>query len=286
MKRTLLSAALMLSLTGLAASLPAQAADPVDPRNPAPEYVAPINPASGETAFDFELKGYVLGLRLIRARYKGTFGNGEYNLYSDMKTSGIAALLKKQRLWSYTEGHYDETDLKPDSHIQQNMNKKSRRIEVSYDYETERVSQSAVPRIGSMGQPPATPLQAFSSDDVNSALLKIVMTGHGQQGEICKDNIPVYDSKQHYVIRMRRDKEGTRKFDGKRYPSVKCYAYLTPVSGYDPEDLPSAEEIKKPVTVYFINRPEYGVYMPVEFSYKVGGFKAKVKVKDAKFKKG
>jgi len=257
-----------------------------DPRLPDPAYTAAVSPGEDETAFDFTLKGYVFGFKLITARYKGEFGNNRYSVYSDLKTSGIAALLKKQRLWSYTAGHYNETDLKPDNHIQQNMNKKSRRIDAFYNYKRSRVEQKIRPRYGSMGLPPATKSQAFNSDDVNSAMLKILMTEHKLDGKICEDTIPVFDSKQHYSIRFKKGKKTSYKFDGTRYQALECFAYLEPISGYDPEDLPSLEERRKPVTVYFINRPEYGLYMPVKFTYKVGGFKATVKVKDAVLKNG
>jgi len=283
MKRFSLASSLLAATLGLSLALPANANDP---RSPDPAYVAAPIPAKGEISFDYKLSGYVFGLKLISARYKGLVGKDSYSVYSDMKTSGLAALLKKQRLWSYSGGNYNKADLKPVTHIQQNLNKKSRRIEVDYDYKKNKLSQTVVPRHGSMGTPPATPAQAFGSDDVNTAMLKVLLTGYAMDGEVCKDTIPVYDGKQHYNLRMTKVSEGTLKFDGKKYPSVRCNAYFDPISGFDPEDLPSAKEQSKPVKVYLIERKDYGMYMPVKFTYKVGGFKATVKVKKATLKKG
>lgn len=260
---------------------PPALADAPDPRLPDPAVTAPINPAKGETAFDFKLKGSVFGFKMISARYKGLIGKRDYMVYSDMKTSGLAALLKKQRLWSYTDGRYNEADLRPINHIQQNLNKKSRRVDAIYDYKRNRVAQKIRPRYGSMGKPPATKSQAFNSDDVNSAMLKVLMTEHRLEGKICEETVPVFDSKQHYTLRFEKIEDTTYKFKKKRYPAVKCHVYLNPISGYDPEDLPSTDERRKPVVVHFINREDYGLYMPVKFTYKVGGFKATVKVTDA-----
>ena len=255
-------------------------------RAPDPAYIAPAAPQAGEIAMDLNLSGYVLGIKLVSARYKATLGNGHYDVYSDMKTSGLAAILKKQKLWSYSEGRYDKTDMKPDLHIQQNLNKKSRRIEVNYDYDEEIIDQSVNPRFGSMGQPPATMEQAFASDDANTAMLKVLMAGHRLESEVCNENIPVYDGKQHYGLRMERQGYKTQKFNGEKYQAIECHVYFDPISGFDPEDLPDADEKAKPVKVYLINKPEYGIYMPVKFTYKVSGFSAVVKVKNATFVQG
>lgn len=257
-----------------------------DPRLPDPAFTALSSPAKGEVSFDYKLKGYVFGLKVINARYTGMIGERDYSLYSDLRTSGLAALLKKQRLWSHTSGFFGEKDLKPVRHVQQNMDKKSRRVELFYNYKRDRLEQKVKPRFGSMGVPPATKDQAMNSDDVNSTLLKVALTGHRMGGTICNDTIPVYDGKQHYTIRMKLVEETRYKFKGTRYPALKCHAFLNPISGYDPEDLPSTDERRKPVTVYLINRPEYGLYMPVKFSYKVGAFKATVKVDKATLVKG
>ena len=258
----------------------------VDTRLPDPSFSNLAPPAKGEVSFEYKLKGYVFGLKVITAHYKGMIGKTDYSLYSDLRTSGLAALLKKQRLWSHTAGFFGEEDLKPVRHVQQNMDKKSRRIEMFYNYKRDRLEQKVKPRFGSMGVPPATKSQAMNSDDVNSTLLKVALTGHRMGGTICNDTIPVYDGKQHYTIRMKKVEDTTYNFKGKRYPALKCHAFLNPISGYDPEDLPSTDERRKPVTVYLINRPEYGFYMPVKFSYKVCAFKATVKVAEAKITKG
>ena len=284
MLRSSLLGAAALTVAGVAF---AQTADQENPnRYPAAKYVEAIAPAPGETAFNFRLSGYVLGLKMISARYKGVFDDQNYSVYSDLKTSGLAAMLKKQRIWSTTEGRYDSSGMYPLDHTQQNLDKKSRRVEMDYDYASRTIDTSIVPRNGSMGIPPAGPIESFNADDIISAILNMMLTGHAVDGKLCQNDVKVFDSKQHYNLRMVPQETLRYKYDGEKYDGIKCHIYYEPISGFDPEDLPSAKESSTPVVIYFINRPEYGLYMPAKFSYKVSGFKATIKVKDAEIIKG
>ncbi len=253
---------------------------------PAPEYMAPIAPGSGETAFDFKLSGYVFGLKMISARYKGQYDEDEYRVFSDLKTSGLGALLKKLRIWAHTDGRYDQNGLYPLTHTQQNLDKKSRRVEMDYDYGQQKVSVEIDPPLGSQGVPPATPEERFAADDVMSAILNMMLSGHKIEGEFCNGSVAVFDSKQHYNLRMERSGTKKVKFDGKKHLTQRCHVYYEPVSGFDPEDLPNTEEGGTPVKVYFIEDKDLGLHIPLRFTYKISGFKAVIKLKDMQVKKG
>jgi len=54
-----------------------------------------VDTPTNAVEFDFKLKGYVFGLRMIKASYTGWFDNNRYTVYTDLKTSGLGALLKK-----------------------------------------------------------------------------------------------------------------------------------------------------------------------------------------------
>ena len=277
----LVTSALMLAAgTALAAS------DGAPSLNPDPRYVAEYTPRAGETAYNFNLKGYVFGIKMITARYKGQYGNGDYSAYSDIKTSGLGALLKKLRIWAVTDGKFDKNGIYPVTHTQQNLDKKSRRVEMRYDYPARQVSVDINPPIGSQGKPPATMEERFSADDVPSALLNLLTTGYLSGDEVCDGTIRVFDSKQHYGLRMER--AGTRKvkFKGNKVDTIRCHVYYEPISGFDPEDLPNMEEGGTPVKVYFWERPDLGMSIPVRFTYKISGFKAVIKLDDMSVAKG
>ena len=279
MKRFLATLMLCTALAGTAGSAEIS-------KQPDPALLAPIAPAAGETAFDFKLSGYVFGIKMIKARYKGEYNSEEYTVFSDLKTSGLGALLKKLRIWAVTDGRYDPSGMYPLSHTQQNLDKKSRRVEMRYDYGAERVSVDINPPIGSQGVPPASPEERFSADDVMSAILNMMMRGHAVDGEFCTGGVRVFDSKQHYNLRMERSGNKTVNFDGQKYDTLRCLVYYEPINGFDPEDLPSTEEGGTPVTVYFRHDPELGLYIPLRFTYKISGFKAVIKLKDMNIKRG
>lgn len=279
MKRAILmtTAALMLSVT---------AAAQVDSRLPEPELMQFHNPAPGETSFDFKLKGYVFGIRMIKSSYRGRIGDGDYTAFADIYTSGLGALLKKLRIWAVTEGRFDDTALYPLTHTQQNMDKKSRRVEMAYNYDERLVGVDINPPIGSQGVPPATPKERFEAKDTVSAILTLMMKGQRLEGDVCDGTVRVFDSKQHYGLRM--EKAGTKrvKYEGEKVESIRCHVFYEPISGFDPEDLPDAEEGGTPVKVYFVKDDKANLYVPARFTYKISGFKAVIKLSDMRVEQG
>lgn len=230
--------------------------------------------------FSFKLKGYVFGLRVIKADYLGYYNDEVYAARADLRTSGLGALLKKLQIWAVTTGRVEGTNLRPITHVQQNLDKKSRRVEMNYDDLNKRVAVNIKPPLGSQGIPPATEDERYAAKDTVSAVLTMMLKGQSAKTPLCQGSIAVFDSKQHYNLRMVRDGERTVKFDGDPYDSIRCEVFYEPVSGFDPEDLPEAEEKNTPVVVYFTADPIHGLHVPMRFSYKVGMFSAVIKVSD------
>jgi hypothetical protein len=242
-------------------------------------YVVPA-PGPDATQIRMKLKGYVFGFRVIKSDLITTFDDNSYTAYTDAKSSGLAALLKKMEIWSVTKGRYDRTGLRPDWHVQQNTDKKNRRVEMNYDRNAGAVDVAIEPRLGSQGVPPATPRERYSANDTISGIMHLMMMGTKINGELCEGRVPFFDSKQHYNLRLERIGTERVKFDGDKEEAIHCQAYYEPVAGYDPEDLPSEEEASSPINVYFKYYEEAGVHVPVRFTYKISGFTAVVKVDD------
>ena len=237
-------------------------------------------PEDDTTQIRLKLKGYVFGIRIVRSDVITQFDDAEYAAYADAKSSGLAALLKKMEIWAVSKGQYDHRGLRPDWHVQQNTDKKNRRVEMNYDRQKATVDVAIVPRLGSQGVPPATPRERYDANDTLSGILHLMMMGTKVDGELCTGRTPFFDSKQRYNLRMERIGTKRVKFDGKKRETIHCRAYYEPIAGYDPEDLPSAEEAATPVNVYFKYFEEAGVHVPVRFTYKISGFKAVVKADD------
>ncbi|MEM7728896.1 MAG: DUF3108 domain-containing protein [Pseudomonadota bacterium] len=243
-------------------------------------YIVPPAPARS-TQFAFTLKGYVFGLRLIRVGYLGYEAGETYAAYTDLKTSGLGALLKKLDIWAVTRGRIlPDGRLRPDFHVQQNTDKKNRRVEMNYDDAARLVDVRIVPPLGSQGVPPATPKERFEALDTVSILLHMARRGRGDADALCAGSVPVFDSKQRYDLRLKPVGTARVKFLGDKDETVHCHAYYEPVSGFDPEDLPDAEEAGTPVDVYFRYVPEVDMHVPVRFTYKISGFTAVIKMTD------
>lgn len=241
-------------------------------------------PTEDTTQIRMKMKGYVFGFRVIRSDLVAQFDDTEYAAYTDAKSSGLAALLKKMEIWAVTRGTYDKGGLRPDWHVQQNTDKKNRRVEMNYDHSAAAVDVAIVPPLGSQGVPPATPQDRYVSNDTISGILHLMMMGTQIDGELCTGRVPFFDSKQHYNLKLERIGTKRVKFDGKKRETIHCRAYYEPIAGYDPEDLPSEEEAETPINVYFKYYEEADVHIPVRFTYKISGFKAVVKVDDIEFR--
>ncbi len=273
-KTGLLTTALVTSLlsTGMLTSNSVAKAAPEDELNTI------IHLPQQTTVVRVNLKGYVFGLRVMKANIVGGLTENSYSIRADLFTSGLGALLKKFQIWATTTGTIDENGLNPIQHIQQNLNKKNRRVEMNYGADT--VDISIVPRLGSQGKPPASQAQRFESDDALSALLNMMMRGCRFTGEPCVGTISVFDSKQHYLLRMERIGNKYIKQRGFSGETIGCSVYYVPVSGFDPEDLPSAEEAATPVKIYLAKFDEAGLYIPVRMSYKISVLKAVIKARN------
>jgi hypothetical protein len=218
---------------------------------------------------------------MIRANYSGWYDQTNYAVYADIKTSGLGALLKKLEIWAVTLGQNNRTNLKPIFHVQQNLDKKNRRVEMNYTNPAGPIDVKIIPTLGSQGIPPASPEERFAADDTLSAILNLMMRGWGDKEEICDGTIKVFDSKQHYGLRMEPSGTKRLKFDGQKFDALSCDIYYEPISGFDPEDLPENEESATPVKVYFQHRPEIGLYIPIRFTYKISAIKAVIVLDEA-----
>jgi hypothetical protein len=79
-------------------------------------YRLPV-PNADTTQIRVNMKGYVFGFRVIRSDLIAQFDDRNYAAYTDAKSSGLAALLKKMEIWAVTRGTYDRGGLRPDWHV-------------------------------------------------------------------------------------------------------------------------------------------------------------------------
>ncbi len=252
-------------------------------RNLGEAYYSVPTPSAEATQFSFKLKGYVFGIKMITAHYNGYTQGDTYAAYTDIKTSGLGALLKKMEIWAVSKGTFTRAGLTPDFHVQQNMDGKERRVEMNYDNTAGSVDVNIIPTLGSQGVPPASPVERYSADDTISAILTLMMQGQRLDQPLCEGSVAVFDSKQHYNLRMERAGVGKEKIGGKKVPTTICKVYYEPVNGFDPEDLPNQEEGSTPIKIEFMARPDLGLNVPVRFTYKISSIKAVIKLREMRW---
>ncbi|GLQ21920.1 DUF3108 domain-containing protein [Algimonas porphyrae] len=242
------------------------------------QWIVPA-PSADANQFAFTMKGYVFGIKLLNVSYFGYEDTQDYAAYADIRTSGLGALLKKMDIWSVTRGRITgDGDLRPDFHVQQNTDKKNRRVEMVYDNDAAEVTVDIVPPLGSQGIPPATPDERFAAYDTITALLHMTRKGRQDAASLCSGRVPVFDSKQHYNLRLSPVGDARVKYLGDKQTAIHCHAYYEPISGFDPEDLPDAEEAGTPVDIYFNYYPDIDMHVPVRFAYRISSFKAIIKM--------
>ncbi len=240
-------------------------------------------PSGDATQFSFKLKGYVFGFKMITAHYNGYIDGDHYAAYTDIKTSGLGAMLKKLEIWAVSKGTHNGLELTPDFQVQQNLDGKNRRVEMNYENVLKTVDVNIIPTLGSQGLPPASPAERYSANDAVSAILDIMMRGQRLDKPFCDGKTRVFDSKQHYNLRMERDGTGKERLNGEKIVTQICRIYYEPINGFDPEDLPDAEEASTPIKAEFYANPELGLYVPLKFTYKISAIKAVIKLDKMKW---
>jgi len=149
-----------------------------------------------------------------------------------------------------------------------------------YDDDAQNVDVTIIPRLGSQGVPPASPQERYAADDTVTTILQLMMRGQRLDAELCTGDMRVFDSKQHYNLRMVQDGTRTLRFEGERVETIRCLVYYEPINGFDPEDLPDADDEGKPIKIYMMRSEALGIHVPIRFTYPVGALMAVIRMED------
>lgn len=251
------------------------------PFSQANDIAAPVlsQPDGQTTSLRIDYTGSISVLPIGKLTYSAQLGHDAYSIEAEMKTAGIAKLLKSNGLTSTTKGTYASNVMLPSEHIIQKNDKKNRRTEIKYDASGAPVDVSIVPPRGSMGEPPATAQEKAEATDTLSGVLKLMMTGYGFGDQPCTGIIPMFDGKQRYNLRM--ESQGMTEVKTKVYSgeALRCHVYLEHVSGYDLDDALSEEERTTPLEATLVDHDKQGLWVPIRFEYRIGGIKLKIKAK-------
>ena len=239
-------------------------------------------PKADSVKFQFDYTGSLFIFPLGKLSFKGEKNAYSYAVRADMETAGLGKLSKDGGLWSTTTAYYGPDGVRPIRHEIQKLNDKARNVTMEYGPDG---SPTAIiePRFGSMGTPPASPAERAEAVDAISGIMQLMMTGHAIGDKPCEGTIKVFDGKQRYNLNMSKAGDSTIRQSSYTGRTVRCEVLMENVSGYDSEDLLTAEEAATPLIVYLADFEKEGLWVPVRFDYRVSGIRVNIKATNIAF---
>ncbi len=210
-----------------------------------------------------EYAGSVLFLNVADIVINARITESDYSATASFKTAGLAAWFDDTDIEASTVGYVNGSGLEPWRYQHLNRASDKGRI-VGIDFAEGMAVPDVNPPFGSMGEPPATDAERQGALDPITVLLNVALARSFEtEGETCNGRMPVFDGKSRYDLRfvnVGMDEVRTRAYRGE---AIRCQAFLEPISGYDPGDRPTEEEIARPITMWLA--PIDGAHVPVRF---------------------
>lgn len=195
------------------------------------------------------------------------FGEAGYAAESYIEAAGLAAFFTDFDIRAEVSGRGGNGAREPQiyEHVERTGSKvRSVRIEFS-----DIVARSeAEPPFGSWGVPPASDSDRTDVIDPMTAFFELSRRLEG--GEGCQGRLAVFDGKARYDLRLETvgtDRVRTRAWRG---DALLCHAWYEPISGYDPEDYPSASELRHPLVLWLAPIAGDSAYLPVRLHTRAG----------------
>ena len=213
--------------------------------------------------FYVEYSGSVYFLQVADISITARLDNGTYSSAATFQSAGLLRWFDDTDIHASSVGYRSGDGLAPWRYEHINRASDKGRV-VGIDFPDGTATPDIDPPFGSMGEPPASEAERAGALDPISVILKL-MLGPIDPGDdaVCSGRLPVFDGKARYDLRFENlgmDEVRTRAYRGE---AIRCQAYVEPISGYDPGDRPTEEEVARPVNIWLVERD--GVHLPVRF---------------------
>ncbi len=216
--------------------------------------------------YELEAKAYVLFIPATgRASFNVEMNPETYVINSRVKVTGIADWFINYNLRLYASGYTRPDGLKTYSYVSQNKDgKKNRRVELTLR-SPDNFDMIAVPRFGNLGDPAATPAQAYDANDPITALIHFALQPRPQSSDPCGGPMKIFDGRQlthlHFTYAgMKRIR--TKAWKGE---AIECHVTMDKVAGYKKGDANNNNltGINGPLRMWLAPL-ENGVTMPIK----------------------
>lgn len=192
-----------------------------------------------------------------------------YTASTEIGAAGLAALFTDFDIRAEVSGVFEAGLPVPDryAHVER-TGRKVRAVDVAF--EGRLAVSTAEPPFGSLGQPPASDSERTGVFDPMTAVFFLSEAISASGGPVCDGSIPVFDGKQRYDLRLEAAGVETVRTRGWRGEARVCRIWYEPISGYDPEDYPSADELSHPLTVWLAPLFDGEAHIPVRLHTRAG----------------
>jgi hypothetical protein len=221
-------------------------------------------------AADFEAiyGAYFLGLKVMQTELEARFRPDSYEVRSMYRTDGLISWIKQDEIVSMVNGRTDGERLSP-AHFQ-HRDVLQRGRTVTMEFAPDDIEVTAEPPYSTFGEPPATQPHRRGALDLVSGIMQASMNIDDDPAYPCGRDIPIFNGKERYDLRMAYAGRVEAETDGYTGPAIACHVYYIPVAGFDPDDVPEEKYLNTPLTVWFTDTEEHEFHIPVRFSYPVG----------------
>ena len=225
--------------------------------------------ADGPVRLRARYSSSVLVFKVGEVELEAVFSPDHYEAQGTVGAAGLAALFTDFDIRAEVSGARNGEGIRPQhyAHVERTGDK-VRSVTVSFEDDLAR--SQAEPPFGSWGVPPASAAERTGVLDPITAFFALSDALSGSSDAACAGRIPVFDGKQRYDLRLEDAGTARVRTAAWRGEARVCEAYYEPVSGYDPEDYPSASELRHPLTIWLAAFPEAGLHLPVRLHTRAG----------------
>lgn len=222
----------------------------------------------GNADFRVGYGAYYLGLKLMETEFEVSFDDAGYDARSMYRTGGVIAWVKKDEIRSSVHGEVDGDTLAPRFFEHYDVLQRGRTVQMAFA--PDDIAVTATPPYSTLGDPPATQEHRRGAFDLISGIMQISMNIGDDPAYPCGRDVPIFNGKERYDLRMAHAGAVEAETDAYRGPAIACYVYYMPVAGFDADDMPKEKHLNTPLTVWFTDSAETGFHIPIRFSYPVG----------------
>lgn len=230
---------------------------------------ATVTHAAGTHGVTVQYSGSVLIFQVADISITSEFATDTYQASARFTAAGLAALFTDADIEAGVSGYRDGASLQPYRYSHLNHASSKHRI-VGIDFPEGVAMPDVNPPFGNMGEPAASDSDRAGARDPISTLLSMGLGAVSSGSSRCDGRLPVFDGRARYNLRFEdgghRDVR-TRAWSGE---ALVCRAYYEPISGYEADEFPTADDIVEPIDFWLapVNGGEF--YVPVKIRTNAG----------------